>query len=104
MAAAKSGAPPNSFGSGTAISKTSAPLERMVEDLPRYAQVLARVGPTPGAVLLVEAQAERAGAIAERLGGDHAELSLAVDRPAAAPAPTRRRPTAPRATTGSTAP
>lgn len=47
------------------------PLERMVEDLPRYAQVLARVGAPPGTVLLVEAQAERAGTIAERLGRDH---------------------------------
>jgi diguanylate cyclase (GGDEF)-like protein len=43
----------------------------MVEDLPRYAQVLARVGAPPGTVLLVEAQAERAGTIAERLGRDH---------------------------------
>lgn len=44
------------------------PMERMVEDLPRYARVLARVGAPPGTVLLVEGDPDRAGAITERLG------------------------------------
>jgi diguanylate cyclase (GGDEF)-like protein len=43
-------------------------LDRMAEDLPGYARVLTRIGAPPGAVLLVEADAERATALAERLG------------------------------------
>jgi diguanylate cyclase (GGDEF)-like protein len=46
-------------------------LDRMTEDLPRYARVLTRVGAPPGAVLLVEADAARASAIAELLGEAH---------------------------------
>ncbi len=44
------------------------PLDRLVEDLPRYARVLRRVGAPPSTVLLVEADAERSRPIAERLG------------------------------------
>jgi diguanylate cyclase (GGDEF)-like protein len=40
------------------------PVERLVEDLPRYARALARVGPPPALVLLVERDPERAVAVA----------------------------------------
>jgi diguanylate cyclase (GGDEF)-like protein len=46
-------------------------LDQMAEDLPRYARVLARIGAPPSTVLLVEADAERAGAVAERLSESH---------------------------------
>ena len=49
-------------------------LERMTEELPRYARVLARVGAPPGVVLLVEPDAERAQAIAALL--DEANIRL----------------------------
>ena len=42
-------------------------LDRLPEDLPRYARVLARVGAPPSTVLLVEADAARAGALAAAL-------------------------------------
>ncbi|HYC31925.1 MAG TPA: diguanylate cyclase [Gemmatimonadales bacterium] len=51
-------------------------LDRMTEDLPRYARVLTRIGAPPGTVLLVEADAERAGALADRL----AEANIRVVR------------------------
>ncbi len=44
-------------------------VERMSEDLPRYARALARVGPPPSTVLLVDHDAERAGAKSEWLEG-----------------------------------
>lgn len=40
------------------------PVERLVEDLPRYARTLARVGPPPSLVLLVERDPERAASVA----------------------------------------
>ena len=40
------------------------PVERLVEDLPRYARTLARVGPPPTLVLLVERDPARAAAVA----------------------------------------
>ena len=46
-------------------------VDQMVEELPRYARVLTRVGAPPSTVLLVEADAERAGAIADRLAECH---------------------------------
>ena len=42
-------------------------MEQMTEDVPRYAGVLTRIGAPPGTVLLVEADTERAGPLAERL-------------------------------------
>ncbi|MEZ0332625.1 MAG: diguanylate cyclase [Gemmatimonadales bacterium] len=44
------------------------PVERMLEELPRYARVLATSGAPPSTVLLVEADAEQSAAISERLG------------------------------------
>ncbi len=52
------------------------PMERMVEDLPRYARVLAGVGPPPSTVLLVEADSARSAGIADRL----AEANVRVVR------------------------
>lgn len=43
------------------------PLERMVQDLPRYARALAKTGPPPSTVLLVDHDAERAAAKTEWL-------------------------------------
>ena len=43
-------------------------LDRMAEDLARYARVLTRIGAPPGVVLLVEADTVRAGALADQLG------------------------------------
>ncbi len=43
------------------------PVERMLEELPRYARVLATSGAPPSTVLLVEADAEQSAAISERL-------------------------------------
>jgi hypothetical protein len=40
------------------------PVERMLEDLPRYARTLAQAGAPPSTVLLVEHDAERATATA----------------------------------------
>lgn len=48
----------------------------MVEDLPRYARVLARAGAPPSTLLLVEADTERSAGIAERL----AEANVRVVR------------------------
>jgi len=42
-------------------------VERMVEDLPRYARTLAQAGAPPSSVLLVEHDAERAAAVARSL-------------------------------------
>ena len=42
-------------------------VERMVEDLPKYARTLARAGAPPSSVLLVEHDAERAAAVARSL-------------------------------------
>lgn len=44
-------------------------VERMVQDVPRYARALAKVGPPPSTVLLVEHDAERAAAKTEWLEG-----------------------------------
>ncbi|HET9039219.1 MAG TPA: diguanylate cyclase [Gemmatimonadales bacterium] len=43
------------------------PVERMVQDLPRYARALATIGPPPSTVLLVDHDAERAAAKSEWL-------------------------------------
>jgi diguanylate cyclase (GGDEF)-like protein len=43
------------------------PVERMVEDLPRYARTLARSGPPPRVALLVESDADRAAAVSSQL-------------------------------------
>jgi diguanylate cyclase (GGDEF)-like protein len=50
------------------------PLERMVEDLPRYARVLARAGAPPSTVLLVDADGERAAELADRLADANVRL------------------------------
>jgi len=42
-------------------------VERMVEDLPRYARTLAQAGAPPSSILLVEHHAERAAAVARSL-------------------------------------
>ncbi len=44
------------------------PVERMVDDLPRYARVLIRAGAPPSTVLIVEADQERSAATADQLG------------------------------------
>ncbi len=44
-------------------------VERMAEDIPRYARALAKVGPPPSTVLLVDHDAERAAAKTEWLEG-----------------------------------
>ena len=44
-------------------------VERMAEDLPRYARTLARTGAPPSTVLLVEHDAERGRPLAARAGG-----------------------------------
>jgi diguanylate cyclase (GGDEF)-like protein len=43
------------------------PVERMAEDLPRYARTLARSGPPPRVALLVESDADRAAAVSGQL-------------------------------------
>jgi diguanylate cyclase (GGDEF)-like protein len=43
------------------------PVERMVEDLPRYARTLARSGPPPRVALLVESDPDRAAAVSGQL-------------------------------------
>ena len=43
------------------------PVERMVEDIPRYARTLARSGPPPRVALLVESDADRAAAVSGQL-------------------------------------
>ena len=43
------------------------PVERMVEDVPRYARTLARSGPPPRVILLVESDLERAAAVTGQL-------------------------------------
>jgi diguanylate cyclase (GGDEF)-like protein len=43
------------------------PVERMIEDLPRYARTLARSGPPPRVALLVESDPDRAAAVSGQL-------------------------------------
>ena len=45
------------------------PIERMLEELPRYARMLAESGAPPSTALLVESDADQASAIADCLGG-----------------------------------
>lgn len=52
------------------------PLDGMVQDLPRYARVLTRIGAPPSSILLVDVDPERAALIAERL----AEVNIRVVR------------------------
>jgi diguanylate cyclase (GGDEF)-like protein len=44
------------------------PVDRMAEDVPRYARTLARTGAPPSSVLLVEADPSRAAAVTQTLG------------------------------------
>jgi diguanylate cyclase (GGDEF)-like protein len=50
------------------------PVERMLEDLPRYARVLARAGAPPSTVLLVDADGDRAATLAGRLADANVRL------------------------------